>query len=51
MKRVTIYVEDEQRYRIDKLPRITSFSELVRDKMDLILEDYEKTQVIMKAVH
>jgi len=48
-RRITVYLSDEQGTRIDDLPHNVSFSELVRNAFDVILEDYtpKKESVIM----
>lgn len=47
----TIYVNDDQRARIKNLPRDVSFSGLIRDHFDLILEDYtEKKEDVIRKV-
>ena len=41
-RRITLYMTDQQGMQIDNLPRKVSFSELVRNKFDIIMEDYSE---------
>lgn len=49
--RTTIYLSDDQRERIALLPRGVSFSGIIREKFDLIMEDYENEgKIVVKAM-
>ena len=51
MTQTTIYLSDEQRERIGMLPRGVSFSGIIREKFDLIMENYEnKGKIVVKAI-
>ena len=43
-RQTTIYLSEEQQKRIAKLPRDTSFSKLIRENFDVILEGYEENE-------
>ena len=45
-KQTTIYLSDDQAARIAKLPRDVSFSKLIRDKFDIIMEGYEEKRSV-----
>jgi len=48
--RTTIYISDDQRERIAMLPRGVSFSAIIREKFDIIMEDYENEgKIVVKA--
>jgi hypothetical protein len=44
MKRTTLYLEDHQKEIVDGLPRGISFSKLVREHFNDIMEDYDIAQ-------
>lgn len=49
-KQTTIYLNDNQLQRIAELPRGVSFSGIIREKFDILMEDYEnKGKIIVKA--
>ena len=43
-RQTTIYLSEEQQKRIAKLPREISFSKLIREHFDVILEGYEENE-------
>ena len=49
--RTTIYLSDEQRDRISKLPRGASFSKIIRENFNFIMYPYEnENKIEVKAV-
>ena len=51
MAQTTVHLNEDQKARIDNLPRKVSFSQLVRNNFDYIMYDHEhKNKLDIKAV-
>jgi hypothetical protein len=51
MVQTTLHITEDQKTRIDRLPRGISFSKMIRDNFDYIMEEYEsRGNLNIKAV-
>ena len=51
MVQTTLHINEDQKMRIDMLPRGISFSKIIRDNFDYVMKDYENVgKLNIKAV-
>ena len=51
MVQTTLHINEDQKMRIDRLPRGISFSKIIRDNFDYVMKDYENVgKLNIKAV-